>query len=58
MSLGRNITLLGVVFIVYYSLNQILSFYGVSASVYDVYYYFYAMLIIFVLILTNIDPTI
>jgi len=57
MSLGTNITLLGVVFLVYYCLNQIFSFYGISSSVYDVYFYFYAMLIIFVLILPNSEPS-
>lgn len=57
MSLGTNITLLGVVFLVYYVLNQIFLFYGVSPSVYDVYVYFYIMLVIFVLILPNNEPS-
>ena len=51
MSLGTNKTLIGVVFVMYYTLNQIFTFYGVSPAVYDVYYYFYVFLFITALIL-------
>ena len=57
MSVGKNITLLGVVYLVYYCLTQIFNFYGVSQSVYDVYFYFYAMLLIFAVILPNEEPS-
>jgi hypothetical protein len=51
MSLGTNITLIGVVFVMYYTMNQIFSFYGVSPAVYDVYYYFFVFLFISALVL-------
>jgi hypothetical protein len=56
-SIGGKITLLFVLFIIYYSLNQIFSFYGVSSDVYDVYYFFYAFLIISFFILPDDPPT-
>ena len=55
-STGTKITILCVVLIVYYCLNQIFSFYGVSPSTYDVYYYFYMFLLLSVLILPNEEP--
>jgi len=55
-SIGTKILIFVVVFIIYYCLNQIFSFYGVSASTYDVYYYFYAFLLLSVLILPNEAP--
>jgi hypothetical protein len=58
MSLGSKITLICVVLIVYYCLNQIFSFYGVSSNTYDVYYYFYAFLLFSIFILPNEYPSI
>ena len=55
-SIGSTITIVCVIFIIYYVLNQIFSFYGVSASTYDVYYYFYFFLLISTMILPNEEP--
>lgn len=55
-SIGTKITILCVVLIVYYCSNQIFSFYGISPSIYDVYYYFYFFLLLSVLILPNEEP--
>ena len=54
----NTITLLGVSIIFFYSLNQILKFYGVGEDVYGVYILFYIMIIISILVLPNEYPTV
>lgn len=56
-SVSSKITLIGVVVIIYYCLNQIFTFYGVSSNAYDVYYYFYAFLFVSIFILPNEEPS-
>jgi hypothetical protein len=51
------ITLIGVSIIFFYSLTQILKFYGVGEDVYGVYILFYIMIIISILVLPNEYPT-
>jgi hypothetical protein len=53
----NTITLLGVSIIFFYSLTQILKFYGVGEDVYGVYILFYIMIIISILVLPNEYPT-
>jgi len=52
----NTITLLGVSIIFFYSLTQILKFYGVGEDVYGVYILFYIMIIISILVLPNEYP--
>jgi hypothetical protein len=54
----NTITLLGVSIIFFYSLTQILKFYGVGEDVYGVYILFYIMIIISILVLPNEYPTV
>ena len=54
----NTITLLGLSIIFFYSLTQILKFYGVGEDVYGVYILFYIMIIISILVLPNEYPTI
>ncbi len=56
-SIGTKILIFFVVFVIYYCLNQIFSFYGVSSSTYDVYYFFYVFLLLCVLVLPNEAPS-
>jgi hypothetical protein len=51
-----NITLLGISLIFFYSLTQILKFYGVGEEVYGYYLIFYAFMLISILILPNDYP--
>jgi hypothetical protein len=51
------ITLIGFSIIFFYSLTQILKFYGVGEDVYGVYILFYIMIIISILVLPNEYPT-
>jgi hypothetical protein len=51
------ITLIGLTIILYYSITQILKFYGVGEDVYGVYILFYIMIIISILVLPNEYPT-
>jgi hypothetical protein len=53
----NTITLIGVSIIFFYSLTQILKFYGVGEDVYGVYILFYIMIIISILVLPNEYPT-
>jgi hypothetical protein len=53
----NTITLLGLSIIFFYSLTQILKFYGVGVDVYGVYILFYIMIIISILVLPNEYPT-
>lgn len=50
------ITLIGVSIVFFYSLTQILNFYGVGQDVYGVYVLFYIFLIISILVLPNGIP--
>jgi hypothetical protein len=50
------ITLIGLSIIFFYSLTQILNFYGVGQDVYGVYILFYIFIIISILILPNDYP--
>ena len=50
------ITLIGLSIIFFYSLTQILNFYGVGEDVYGVYILFYIFIIISILVLPNNYP--
>ena len=52
------ITLLGISIIFFYSLTQILKFYGVGEDVYGIYILFYILIIISIMILPNGYPKI
>jgi len=52
------ITLIGLSIIFFYSLTQILNFYGLSEDVYGVYILFYIFIILCILILPNDYPKI
>lgn len=52
------ITLLGISIIFFYSLTQILKFYGVGEDVYGIYILFYILIIISMMILPNEYPKI
>ena len=52
----NNITLLGISLIFFYSVSQILKFYGVGEEVYGYYLIFYAFMILSILILPNEYP--
>ena len=53
----NTITLLVLSIIFFYSLTQILKFYGVGEDVYGVYILFYIMIIISILVLPSEYPT-
>ncbi len=50
------ITLVGLSIIFFYSLTQVLKFYGISEDVYGVYILFYIFIILCILILPNDYP--
>ena len=50
------ITLIGLSIIFFYSILQILKFYGVSEDVYGVYILFYIFMLVCVLVLPNDSP--
>jgi hypothetical protein len=50
------ITLIGLSIIFFYSVTQILNFYGVGEDVYGVYILFYIFIIISILVLPNNYP--
>lgn len=50
------VTLIGLSVIFFYSLTQILKFYGVGEDVYGVYILFYILIILFIIILPNDYP--
>ena len=52
----NNITLLGISLIFFYSVSQILKFYGIGEEVYGYYLIFYAFMLLSVLILPNEYP--
>jgi hypothetical protein len=51
-----NITLLGISLIFFYSISQILKFYGVGEEVYGYYLIFYTFMLLSILILPNDYP--
>jgi hypothetical protein len=52
------VTLIGLSIIFFYSLTQVLNFYGVGEDVYGVYLLFYIFIILCILILPNNYPKI
>jgi len=50
------ITIIGLSVIFFYSITQVLNFYGVGQDVYGVYILFYIFLILCILILPNDNP--
>jgi len=52
----NTITLIGISIIFFYSLTQILNFYGVGEDIYGVYILFYIFIIISILVLPNDYP--
>jgi hypothetical protein len=50
------ITLIGLSIVFFYSLSQILKFYGVGEDVYGIYLLFYIFIIICILVLPNDNP--
>ncbi len=52
------VTLIGLSIILFYSITQILKFYGIGEDVYGVYILFYIFIIISILILPNDYPKI
>lgn len=52
------ITLIGLSVIFFYSLTQVLNFYGIGEDVYGVYILFYSFIILCILILPNNYPKI
>jgi hypothetical protein len=58
MSISYTITLLGISILIFYSLIQIFTFFGISQDTYGVYLLFYVFLILSVIILPNEYPKI
>jgi hypothetical protein len=54
----NSITVLGLSALTLYSVGQILSFIGVSKSVYSAYFLFYILMLISVIILPNDYPSV
>jgi len=52
------ITVIGISIVFFYSLTQILNFYGVSQEIYGVYVMFYIFMVISILILPNGYPNV
>ena len=52
----NNITLLGISLIFFYSVSQILKFYGIGDEVYGYYLIFYAFMLLSILIVPNEYP--
>ena len=52
------ITLIGISIIIFYSLTQVLNFYGIGEDTYGVYMLFYIFIILCILILPNDYPKI
>ena len=50
------ITLIGISIVFFYSLSQILQFYGVGEDVYGIYLLFYIFIIMCILVLPNNNP--
>jgi hypothetical protein len=58
MSLSNIITLLGIALLLFYSIINILNFYGISISAYGIYLLFYIFLIVSMVVLPNEYPKI
>jgi hypothetical protein len=56
MTAARIITIIGLSIIFFYTIIQILNFYGVGSNVYGTYLLFYASMILTMLVLPNSDP--
>ena len=56
MSISYTITLLGISILIFYSLIQIFTFFGISQDTYGVYLLFYVFLILSIIILPNEYP--
>lgn len=52
----NSITLIGLSIIFFYSITQILTFYGIGEDVYGAYILFYIFIILCILILPNDEP--
>jgi hypothetical protein len=52
----NSITLIGLSIIFFYSITQVLNFYGIGQDVYGVYILFYIFIILCILILPNNEP--
>jgi len=52
----NSITLIGISIIFFYSLTQILKFYGIGEDVYGVYILFYVFIIVSIMVLPNSYP--
>jgi uncharacterized membrane protein len=52
------VTLIGLSIIFFYSLTQVLNFYGITEDIYGVYILFYIFIILCILILPNDYPKI
>jgi hypothetical protein len=52
------ITLIGISIIFFYSLTNILNFYGIGQDVYGIYVLFYILIIISSLVLPNNNPSV
>ena len=52
------VTLIGLSIIIFYSLTQVLNFYGIGEDVYGVYILFYIFIILCILVLPNDNPKI
>jgi hypothetical protein len=50
------ITIIGLSVIFFYSITQVLNFYGIGEDVYGVYILFYIFIILCILILPNNEP--
>ena len=50
------VTLIGLSIIFFYSLTQMLNFYGIGQDVYGVYVLFYIFIILCILVLPNDNP--
>jgi len=50
------VTLIGLSIIIFYSLTQVLNFYGIGEDVYGVYILFYIFIILCILVLPNDNP--
>jgi len=57
MNLTNIITLIGISILFFYTIIQILSFYGLGADVYGYYIIFYIFIIISIIVLPNQYPT-
>jgi len=56
MKLSNIITSIGIFFILFYTIINILKFYGVNENVYAIYLLFYLFIIISILVLPNNYP--